>query len=256
MSGGNQVISHKSLTTDRLKLTLPEKNKGRYISYLSNENAPLYVQTPVLTVAQVSDESISFVAGKSTPFIDNLCKLDTFIVDTVAKRTTDFFAGKRFSRDWIAGRYVSRMHDDGDSPHVNVNFCLPQQKEELLIKDQRGLDRTLAHLKPGMRCIVILHLPGVSFTKASIKADFVAVQMKIYVEDTIPWSITDADSDEEINAGSDEDEATIDDDEVDAEVSALKLAALGIKGPNDEDCVFISSESDKNDDGEDLPFPS
>ncbi len=258
---GNTVINHKSLSTDKLSLTIPEKNRGRYVSYLSQQGtnprvpAPLYVQTPILTLAKINEDSLEFVTGQSNPFIENLNKLDTFVTDTVAKRTVEFFSGKRFSREWIASRYESRVQSvSAKSDAVHLNISIPHQKKELLIKDQRGADRTLADLRPGMKCISIVHFPGVSFTKASIRADLVAVQMKMYVEDSIPWSILDCDSEEDVTDqyAPEEDEATIDDDEVDAEVSALRLATLDIKAPNEGDSAFVSNDPDKNDDGDDL----
>ncbi len=263
MAGINQVTHHKSLSTEKLSLTIPEKSKGRYVSYLSQRGsspkiaAPLYVQTPVLTLSKVSEESLEFTTGSANPFVDNLHKLDGFVLDTVAKRTVEFFSGKRFSREWIASRYESRVQNattGSASSAVTLNLSLPPQTKDLLIKDQRGADRTLADLKPGMKCISVVHFPGVSFTKASIRADFVTVQMKVYIEDTIPWSILDNDSEEDVTDryAPEEDEATIDDDEVDAEVSALRLATLDIKAPHECDSSFVPNDPEKNDDGADL----
>src|SRR5690349_14477639 len=40
MSGGNAVITYKSLDIDSLTLTVPEKNRGKYVSYLGHKGRP------------------------------------------------------------------------------------------------------------------------------------------------------------------------------------------------------------------------
>lgn len=251
MSAGNSVINHKTLSTDRLSLTVPEKYKGKYVSYLANGASAVYVQTPVLTVAKVIKDGehashIRFKYSVGSPFAEALQRLDDYLVETVTKRSADFFSGKRFSRQWIEGRYEAFVKGS------EVSFTVPDSTK-LLIKDQRGVDRSIDEVKPGMKAIGIVHFPGVSFSKTSIQPDAELVQMKVYVEEKIPWSILDRDSDDEAAPALEPDEATIDEEEVDREVSALELDKLGI-AIKEEDLAHSerAAEGDRNDDEQDF----
>ena len=238
MSSGNVVVNHKSLNTDALKITPPEKIKGRYVSYFSSDRRPLYVQTPLIAVDSVDGDQMSLRVPSTSTFKSTLHDLETHVVDTVAKNTRDFFAGKRFSRDWIASKYHSLLSENKFNVRIAPN---------VLIKDQRGIDRNLSDIQPGFKIIAILHFPGLAFTKASIATEAVLVQLKVYVEESLSqWSILDDDSDPDAASAHDDDEATIDDDEVLEEISALQLSIKAEEDAGKEHHGFQDGRDDGN----------
>jgi hypothetical protein len=240
MSVETVVNGYKTLAVNELVVTPPEKNKGKYVSYLSIKRRPLYVQTPILVVDKFDGSKLLLKVKPSSVFAQTLANVDTNIVDILFKSSAKFFAGKRFSRECLMSRY---------EPLLTVaNRLELVSSANLLIKDQRGADRNISDIRPGMKVIAIVHFPKLWFTKASIKPEASVVQLKIYVEDSLPWLVdnNDSDGDNEPCLDSD-DEKTIDDDEVVEEVSALQEDIKGTDEDNED------SEVGNDDDKELVP---
>jgi len=239
MSAETVVAGYKTLSVNELVVTPPEKNKGKYVSYLSIKRRPLYVQTPILVVDKLEDGKLVLKVQPSSVFAKTLDNVDTTLVDILFKNSSKFFAGKRFSRECLMARY---------QPLLTVaNRLELVSSGKLLIKDQRGADRNVSDIRPGVKVIAIVHFPKLWFTKASITPEASVVQLKVYVEDSLPWLVNnnDSDGDNEPCGGDSDDEKTIDDDEVVEEVSALQE---DIKGTDE-----VSHDSDVgNDDDKEL----
>jgi len=185
------VTYYKNLTVQETELTVPEKVKGKYFSYLSNKQFPLYIQTPTLNAFPVDENTIRFKVKKDGQF-EKLCgDLDQQIIDHISERSVQFFRGSLFSRNKIESSYLRTIDEDG-----YITVTVP---DNLLIKDQRDSSRGYDEIAPGTEAIAILHIEGVAFTKKTIRLSLSVAQLKIYVKEQLStWCILH-DSDSEVD---------------------------------------------------------
>lgn len=210
-----RVTYYKKAQVDSTELTIPEKLKGRYFSYLSSKQVPLFLQTPILLVDSIEGNSIKFLVKRDGQFAQLFKDLDNYVIDYISHRTVQFFRGSLFSRNKIASSFIPTLDEKG---------CLTVQVhnvDKVLIKDQRDIPRKFADLKPGTESISILNIEGVAFTKKTIRLILTLHQMKIYVKNLLTdWCIFH-DSDSEID--------DIDVEEAEKEANAIESAYASLQ---------------------------
>lgn len=213
----NQVINYKHLVVDKTSITRPEKSKGRYFSYISNSQNPMWVQTPSLTVVKITPTEIHFSLKKTSVFANTINTFDDFCVDYIASRTTEFFNGKRFSREKISSSYERTLvGNEEDDYHVLIARVV--DKDNLFIRDQRNIHRIYEDIKPGYETICILDWEGIAFNKSSMKVVCTVQQMKIYVNESLTnWSIEQDTDDEQ-----EDDSTLVDPEDIEAQVRSLE----------------------------------
>jgi len=242
------VTYYKNAQPTDIELTVPEKVRGKYFSYLSSKQSPLFLQTPTLNIYPTDNNTIRLKTKPDGQFSQLLKGFDKFIIDYITERSVQFFRGYVFTKSKIESSYISSVDDEG---FIEVHIT---NSDKLLIKDQRDRTCDYKDLSEGIEAIAILDFEGVSFTKRTIKLSLTLHQLKIYVKEELPdWSIlNDSDS-----------EGEEDPDPVDAEelARALELATeekvlpekVVIEQPTEEDKEH--KEIDKvphNDDEKDL----
>lgn len=217
-----RVTYYKNAQVASTELTIPEKLKGRYFSYLSNKKVPLFIQTPTLQVESIGDDSIRLKVKKDGQFAQLLKQLDDFVIDYISDRTVQFFRGSLFSRNKIANSYIPTLDENG---RLTVQVHNPNK---LLIKDQRDIVRKFNDLTPGTDLIAILNIEGVALTKKTIRLILTLHQMKIYVKDLLAdWCIFH-DSDSEV------DDDDIDVEEAEKEANAIESAYASLCQVNEK----------------------
>lgn len=198
-----KITYYKNADISSIELTVPEKVKGRYFSYLSNKNGPMYIQTPTLNVVPVDEKTIRFKLKNEGQFEKLLNDFDQYVIDYISERTVQFFRGSHFSKGKIESSYVATTNNEGyfDVHVADVN--------NLIIKDQRDAVRKFEEIESGTEAIAILNVEGVSFTKKTIKLSLSLSQLKIYVkEQLVDWCILH-DSDSEVEEEDPEEAAAV-----------------------------------------------
>jgi hypothetical protein len=228
------VTYYKNVNVASTELTVPEKLKGRYFSYLSNNSLPLFVQTPTLYVQSVEDHSVKLHCKKDGQFAQLFNQLDTFLVDYITERSRDFFRGSIFSKTKIQSSYIPSVDDEGNIV-VHVN-----DPDKILIRDQRDVTKTFADLQPNSESISILNIEGVAFTKKTIRLILTLHQMKLYTKEKLTdWCIFN-DSDSECEE--------FDVEEAEREAKAIEMAYEQTKQMNrarsNKDSLEESKEED------------
>ena len=181
----DKVLKMRSVDITQIGITVPEKSKSRYFSFISTlqmsqRGSPLFIQTPVITT-RLEDGVIQL---KSQQLI--LDAIDTHVIDYLAANSTAFFAGKRFSREKIASSFTAT-----ESGVVNDSTIIKDQRENLL---------SISEVSQYEDCkmIAILHIEGIEFQKNCIKIAVTIPQLKVYTPEKLNvWAIYQDSDDEE-----------------------------------------------------------
>jgi hypothetical protein len=212
---GSKVTYYKNVNVDSVDLTIPEKSKGRYFSYLSLDHSPLFLQTPTLNIGAIDDNMLKLSIKKDGYFSRLLKSLDEHIIDYIFQRSSHFFRGSVFSRNKIASSFIPTI-DNENMMHVQVT-----NPSKIFIKDQRDTLKVYDDITTETDAISILNIEGVAFTKNTIRLVITMHQMKIYVKEQLEsWCIfndSDSDADE------------IDEEEAEKEAEAIESAYESMK---------------------------
>src|SRR3954465_10604741 len=93
------VTNYKNVNPTETELTITEKVKGKYFSYLSLKQGPLFLQTSTLQIKEANENSIQFQTKKDGQFSQLLKSLDTALITYISERSTQVFRGNLFSRN-------------------------------------------------------------------------------------------------------------------------------------------------------------
>jgi len=185
----------------------------------------MWIQTPTLTITKVDQNEIHLSLKKESAFAQIINSFDDFCVDHISKKSTDFFNGKRFSKEKIQSVYQRTLQiaDDGD---YNL-IAKVHDSKNLFIRDQRNIHRSYDDIKPGYETICILDWEGIAFKKKSMNIVCSIQQMKLYINEGLKnWSI-EQDSDEE-----EDDDEIVDDQEIEAQMKSLDEIAAFVHSTN------------------------
>lgn len=223
------VTNYKTLKVENIEFTVPEKIKGKYVSYLVNDKAPIYVQTPTMVVDHIKGNSIVFRIKADSPFAKLLTEFDDHCADYFSQHSEKFFNGKIFSKAKISNAYSPLHKPLKESPpnspseqHAEPDYIrlTLELNNNVLVKDQRDVTRTLDDVEPGTEAIAVIDMENICIGKNNIQPVFTLQQMKIYVKERLTnWCIQhDEDSDEE-------EEPIVDEKDVEEQIKALEQAA-------------------------------
>ena len=182
-----QVSLYKNFNVEDVEFTVPEKYRGKYISFSTicqgDNKAPVYLQTPVLSISKIDNNQL-FLDLADTPMLDIIKDLEEYTKKYILSRSESFFNGKRFSEEKIESSFVSTL--EGTILSVLV------AGSTLRIKDQRDSVVSFSELEPSQEVVAILSINGLSFSSSSITLDICVHQVKVYRDDNLDdWLITD-----------------------------------------------------------------
>jgi len=206
-----KVIYYKQVDLDNVDITVPERTKNRYFSYISYHKNPFFVQTPTLKFLRRDDDTVHLAIKPDGHFSQFLGQLEDHLVEYIADNSTRFFRGLRFSKEKIRASIVPTITEQV----IQVDLA---KYNKILVKDQRDVDQDLENVPTDTECVAILQVAGVTFTKKTIQFCLILHQLKIYVSESLTdWSIlcdSDSDADE------------VDANDAEETVRALESAAI------------------------------
>lgn len=256
-----KIVNHRNLNVEDVSITVPEKIKGKYTSYISSNKKELYVQTPRLVFdkdgnGKDGEKGKSFLVKIDNTFDSKMNALDEHCIDVIYKNSENFFNKKKFSKEKITASYVKTLKPiDNKHSKLSVNI----NEKNVLIKDQYEVERNLNDIVPGTECILILHIDKIVYSATSMHLSYTVPQIKMYVQESLKeWSILQDDEDDIDNDVTDEDDDVIyDENNIIQEVAALyddshlnpKIDVLDDVQNDDNNVIndaIVNSENDEN----------
>ncbi|KAJ3067997.1 hypothetical protein HK102_007286 [Quaeritorhiza haematococci] len=193
-----QVLEWKDLPVSQtLHLTTPEKEEGRYISYLTvgddpDTREPVYVRTPVCNGIVADAEgglTLALDLGQDYPNLVSITKdFESKCTDHIVENSTEFFGGKRFTRPRIVESLAPSFDDGG--------FIRMAVKEDQ-IRDQYDRSVPLSLLKSETPIVGIVSLDGVSFQSRSWSLIWKVKKLKVHVDEDVAEDPADNNDDNE-----------------------------------------------------------
>lgn len=255
-----QVINYKGFNSTDVKITLPEKNKGKYVSYIcrqststttENEGSPLLIQSPVLEVCKQDNNELRLLVKKSNSFNNVIKSWDDYCIDYITNHSTEFFNNKRFSRNKIQASYIPTMKEY--SNEYDILEAYVKHPEQLIIRDQRNNLRQYNELQSGNEIIAIFEFEGIVFKKDSMKLLCSVKQIKVYVNEPLTdWYIEQDDDEPDSDFTNPEDIK-----EIEAQLKSVEELNIIYKNQltsniQEKEDIEDKTETDNNDDDKDL----
>ena len=175
-----------------VRITTPVKMDRRYISYISVDRKPFYIQSQLLknpSISVNSDTKLYQIRTAVSEIVGDYVRLlEEKIQQYTSLKSKEFFNGHYFSIEQIKNRYKSSVKYDNDDNQIwNLELA-----NNVQIKDQYGTDYQLSDILelPISQCVPLVAVKNVLFTATSIHTPFVIEQMKIYVDTHLSeWNI-------------------------------------------------------------------
>jgi hypothetical protein len=205
------VTNYKNLQVKDIEFTVPEKIKGKYVSYVVCNKFPLYVQTPTAIVHRVSEDTVQLQFKADSPFVKMIKDFDDHCATCFSRNSTKFFNGKVFSVNKIKNAYRTCLDDENCTLSVKVD------PTAVIIRDQRDVQRSFDDISVGTEAIAVIDVEQISIGKSSIHPVLTLQQMKIYIKERLTNWCIQHESDSE-----DEAEPTIDEKDVEQQIKALE----------------------------------
>ncbi len=163
--------------SERLDLTVPAKLAGQWKSFVALDKSPFFIQTPTITISDVSVEkgTLTFDISQQNAFISALENIQSRIKDVIFTRSTLFFKNKVFSMGKIEGAFQGYKE--------NSLVCSVDPK--VMIRDEFDDAQTLEFLKEGMECLAVVHVKNMFYTKETIEIVYTVSQIKAYPQEIV-----------------------------------------------------------------------
>jgi hypothetical protein len=177
---------------NNIKLSSPDKLDNHYICNLKHDEQLLYVQTPSLSIEEVTQEYILLnINDEFKKFIEDM--------DNSCIRYTYDNAGKWFKKD-IPHDALMNMYENIDTDNGTIRINFPYIRDKLQCKifnsDRECID--IESLKVGNNIILLLFFKGLKIYSSNFHLDFHINQIKLIENDfkiLKEYSIIDADED-------------------------------------------------------------
>ena len=165
--------SFNKINIDDIKLNSPDKLDDHYICNMKYNDEILYVQTPKVTIEEVTDKYILVnIDDKFKKFIEDI---DNYCI----KQTFDN-SEKWFKRE-IPYDALTNMYEDVDTDDSTLRIDFPFIKDKLQCKiynsDRESIE--LNTLKEGNSIIILLFFKGLKIFSSNFHLDFHINQIKL-----------------------------------------------------------------------------
>ena len=167
------ALSFKNVDINNLSLMSPDKLDNHYICNMKYNDEILYVQTPKVTIEEVTDKYILVnIDDKFKKFIEDI---DNYCI----KQTFDN-SEKWFKRE-IPYDALTNMYEDVDTDDSTLRIDFPFIKDKLQCKiynsDRESIE--LNTLKEGNSIIILLFFKGLKIFSSNFHLDFHINQIKL-----------------------------------------------------------------------------
>ena len=167
------TVSYKNIDIDKIQLSNPDKLDNCYICNISYDNSLLYVQTPILSIDEITKEYIILnITDQFIKFIDDL-------EDNNIKYTFNN-CEEWFKKD-IPYDAIEHMYENIDLENDKLRINFPYIKEKLQCKIFNDDKKILEHseLSEDDNIVLILHIKGLKILKDKFHLDFYVNQIKL-----------------------------------------------------------------------------
>ena len=167
------AVSFKKVNVDDIKLSSPDKLDNHYICNLKYNHDLLYIQTPSLSIEEVTQEYILLnINEEFSKFIDDM---DNRCIKYTYENATEWFK-KEIPHDALTNMYENIDTDDGT---IRIDFPFIKDKLQCKIynSDRECVD--LDSLKVGNNIILLLYFKGLKIYSSNFHLDFHINQIKL-----------------------------------------------------------------------------
>lgn len=184
------IVPYKKLDLTKVRITKPNKFKGKYRSFVAYDGSPLYMQTSSFKIAALKDFGrIEFAVNRRSTFQECMNRFDKFCTNYISEHRDVFFPGKNFPSDKIPGSWIQS---------VTNNLFSASLDESTLLRNQ--LDRSISKrdLQPNQDAVAVVYVSDIVYVGNSIQISYVIQQMRVFQQPMVnqEWSL-DMDSDSE-----------------------------------------------------------
>jgi len=186
------ALSFKKVEFDNIKLSSPDKLDNHYICNMKYDENLLYVQTPSLSIEEVTQEYILLnINDEFKKFVEDM--------DNSCIRYTYENASKWFKKE-IPHDALMNMYENIDTDNGTIRIDFPYIRDKLQCKifnsDRECID--IDSLKIGNNIILLLFFKGLKIYSSNFHLDFHINQIKLIENDfkiLKEYSIIDDDED-------------------------------------------------------------
>jgi len=167
------TISYKNIDIDRIQLSNPDKLDNCYICNINYNGSLLYIQTPVLSIDEITKEYIILnINDIFSKFIDDL-------EDNNIKYTFEH-CEEWFNKD-IPYDAIENMYENIDLDNNKLKINFPYIKEKIQCKIYNNDKKNIEHyeLSEDDNIVLILHIKGLKILKEKFYLDFYVNQIKL-----------------------------------------------------------------------------
>jgi len=167
------TYSFKNVKFDDIKLLTPDKLDNYYICNMKYNNELLYVQTPSLSIEEITQEYVLLKLNnefkKFIEDIDNICIKNTY------ENSNEWFK-KDIPYDALTNMYENIDIDDGT---IRIDFPYIKDKLQCKIFNSDKKSINIDSLKEGNNIILLLYFRGLKIFSSNFHLDFHINQIKL-----------------------------------------------------------------------------
>jgi hypothetical protein len=167
------TLSYKNIDIDNIELSNPDKLDNCYICNINYSGSLLYIQTPVLSIDEITKEYIILnINDIFSKFIDDL-------EDNNIKYTFEH-CEEWFNKD-IPYDAIENMYENIDLENNKLKINFPYIKEKIQCKIYNNDKKNIEHseLSEDDNIVLILHIKGLKILKEKFYLDFYVNQIKL-----------------------------------------------------------------------------
>ena len=167
------TVSYKNIDIDNIELSNPDKLDNCYICNINYCGSLLYIQTPVLSIDEITKEYIILnINDIFSKFIDDL-------EDNNIKYTFEH-CEEWFNKD-IPYDAIENMYENIDLENNKLKIIFPYIKEKIQCKIYNNDKKYIEHseLSEDDNIVLILHIKGLKILKEKFYLDFYVNQIKL-----------------------------------------------------------------------------
>jgi len=167
------TTTYNNVNLDNIHLSSPDKLDNCYMCNLRYNDNLLYIQTPSLSIDEITDEYIVVnIDDEFKKFID---ELEEYNIKYTYNNCEEWF-----KKD-IPYDAIEYMYENIDTDDNKLRIDLPYIKEKLQCKIFNDLKKCIdiSELKENKNIILILHFKGLKILKENFHLDFYINQIKL-----------------------------------------------------------------------------
>ena len=177
------IVKNYDLDVETLEFHQPEKRGKKYISYISKDEQPLFIQSSKLNVLKVEENEKFLVAyiQLDSELLQTMKELEEKSKYSCFHNSKQWFKGKRFSHDFITRSFRSSLNGDVLKAHIPIHDneiqseVYNQYKQKIKFSEKSLMESDN---------VLILNVSGIWLSGHHIGLTINIVQIKSYFKKT------------------------------------------------------------------------